>query len=44
MRQTMGLTRGLVATYRRQRLLEALLDEQCEDPGEEASASDLTDR
>lgn len=37
MQQTMGLTRGLMATYRRQRLLDALLDE-------EPSSADLTDR
>ncbi len=44
MRQTMGLTRGLVATYRRQRLLEALLDEETDDPDEEASSADPTER
>lgn len=44
MQQTMGLTRGLMATYRRQRLLEALLDGELDDPDEEGSSADLTDR
>lgn len=42
MEQTMGLHRGLVATYRRQRLLHALLDAQA--PEDEESWEQSGDR
>lgn len=44
MRQTMGLSRALAATYRRQRLLEALLDDETDGQDEEPSSPDLSDR